>query len=329
MRYYSIVIADPVTGATIKEYTSFPKGVTNPHALDVELDVPVTAFDTPMGNSYVRIWGISLQEISQATDFNPRISSNGTSITAGKIIRIFGGMQKGLPLAISSQSGLLASGVIQQAFGNWIGVDMTLDIIFTAGDVLSTATPNLPVSWLAGTPLATVIGVTLSIAFPQYKQKINISPKLVLNHDEKGFYGNMFQLATYFRQISQAIIGGPYTGVSMVLQDKTFVVTDGTSPTTPKPILFTDLVGQITWLSTATVSITCIMRTDLAVGSYVKLPPGQVTTSAQSFANYRQKSVFQGVFNIVKARHVGRFRNPTGTSWVTIFEAYGPVGASG
>ena len=140
MRYYKIVITDPSSGNVITppgfdgllggaSYTSFVNGQSLPGAWNVELDIPVIGAATPQGSAGARIWGISRQEISQANDLN------------GKNISIFGGMQKGLPLANPAQSGLLVQGFIFQAFGNWIGTDMTLDFVINPGQATS-STPG-------------------------------------------------------------------------------------------------------------------------------------------------------------------------------------------
>lgn len=320
MRYYSIKIVNPVSKKVLRTYTSFVDNANDPGALDVEFDVPVTYYAIPSGNmggQYVRVWGVSLADISQASDFN------------GMNIEIYGGMQKGLPLAKPQQAGLLATGIIQQAFGNWIGLDMTLDLVFTAGNASPDSQSNLTVQWKAGTPLSSAIDNTLRAAFPTFSRSINISPKLVLNHDEPGFYGTLVQFANYVNAVSQSILGGTYRGVNVLIRESQFIVNDGTTKTTPRVIDFTDLVGQITWRSSATVSITCVMRADIQVGDYVKLPPGLATTTAQSYSQYRSKSAFQGVFQINSVRHVGRLRNPNGNAWVTVFEASGPEPSDG
>src|SRR5262245_52455639 len=106
MRYYSIVITDsggnliqtassvPGSGAT---YTSYAGGRSIPGALQVELDVPVTAYAAPIGAAFVRVWGITVAEISEATQLNPRYAGDGTATYFN--VKVFAGMQRGLPLA--------------------------------------------------------------------------------------------------------------------------------------------------------------------------------------------------------------------------------------
>ena len=52
----------------------------------------------------------------------------------------------------------------------------------------------------------------------------------------------------------------------------------------------------------------------------MKMPQTLFQTTAQSMSQFRNKSVFQGVFGVRNVRHVGRFRNPPGTSWITLID---------
>lgn len=316
MRYYKIVITDPATGAVRRTWTSLQdNGNFNPGALNIELDIPVTAYAVPMGAAYVRIWGISLQDIGRAANFN------------GANIAVYGGMSKGLPLANPNQAGLLVKGSIQQAFGNWVSTDMTLDLILQPRTGTIEAPLNIVLNWKAGTPLASALASTFSVAFPQLAQNINISPSLVLSHDAPGYYQTLPQLAQFVNEITRAIIGGSYPGVGIAIDDNTIYVFDGTqsvngtSPTKPKTINFVDLIGQPTWIDLLTIQAKCVMRADIAVGDYVKMPPSLATTSPQSFSQYRQSSVFQGVFMANLIRHVGNFRQADANSWVTVINA--------
>lgn len=310
MRYYDIQITDPKSGKVLKRYTSYVNGQSDPGALNVEMDIQVAPYDTPVGGSFVRVWGIPLTDIGQASDLN------------FKNISVFGGMQKGLPLANPAQNGLLVAGSIIQAFGNWRDVDMTLDLnLVAAGPSPGETQVNLTQNWVSGTPLSSAIKTTLATAFPSYTSDIQISSKLVLAHDEPGFYGNLSQYAAYVREMSQSIIGGTYAGVRISIQKNKFIVRDGTTTKTPFQIAFNDLIGQVTWKASGIVNFTCVMRADLHVDDYVKLPPGQVTTTAASLSQYRSGSVFNGVFQINNVRHVGNFRAESGDYWVSVFDA--------
>lgn len=330
MRYYSIIITDPVSGAIVRPkslaalnlpatYTSFVNGQTLPGALNVELDLSVFDFATPAADSFVRVCGVSLEEVSQANDLN------------GKNIAVYAGMQKGLPLANPKQAGLIVKGFVFKAFGNWIGPSQTLDLIVQAGSspdgLGSAAKPkNLLHSWKKGTPLGDAIKNTLSTAFPGYTANVNVSPKLVLAEDDTGYYADVTQYAQYVQNTSRAIIGGGYQGVHVTLTDKAFNVYDGTTQTAPKQIDFLDLIGQPTWIDPLTLQFQCTMRADLSVGDYVKMPPTAVTTTSggavPSGSTLRASSVFQGTFQVGQVRSVGNYRQPSGASWVTVVNAY-------
>lgn len=392
MRYYNIVISN-ADGSPYRTYTSFPNGKTDLGALDIEIDVSVTAFDAPINNPYVRIYGVSLQDIGQANDLN------------GKFITMSAGMQKGLPLANPAQAGQIFSGSIYFAFGNWQGTSQSLDLILNAVQPTpkSKAPNNIVWNWQAKTPMAQALATTFSGAFPTMKQSINISSKLVMPTNEFGFYENLGQFATYIRELSLHILGGTenYVGVSISASNGTIIVFDGTQLTQqsasspspvfifkgvsypitngsitvpgsvfqdpnftgfegatsnpngtftvsgvqpngpvssqpmslnpnssssntaiPKQLSFTDLMGQPTWMGPFELSTVLVMRGDLKVGSFVKMPTGLpnlgAVTTAASLPQFRQKSVFQGTFFLHSLRHVGRFRQPDGSSWCTV-----------
>jgi hypothetical protein len=300
MRYYDVQISDPATGSIVKRFTSIDQasGSTLPGALNIEIDVPIYTYDVPAGAAFLRVWGIALTDIGQSSNFN------------GKTIKIFAGMAKGL-----------AQGRIFQAFGNWQGINQTLDFVFYADTGSAEAPQNLVLNWKAGMQLSVAISNTLQTAFPTYKQSISISQNLVLAHDEPGVHQSLTQFAGYINTISKSIIGGTYSGVRMLIRDDTFLVYDGTTPTTPKQIIFTDVIGQPVWKDFATIGLYCVLRHDIQVGDYIVLPKAQVTTTAQSYPAYRNNLVFQGSFLVTRVRHVGNFRDPDAASWVTTIDA--------
>lgn len=305
MRYYRI----EVEGGRV--FTSFEGGKSLPGALNVELDIPVVSYASPMGAGIVRIWGISLEDIGQASDFN------------GKQIKVFGGMQKGLPLANPAQSGLLVQGYIFQAFGNWIGTDMTLDFIIQPGTGTVASPKNLSFNWTKGTKLAEAMKTTLSTAFPDMKQDIQISDKLVLDYDSPGYYQTLTQFATYIEQISRSIVGGDYPGVSIMVNENTVIARDGTGPANPKKIEFQDMIGQPTWIDPLSVQFKAVMRADLKVSDPITFPPAVTTSSANGVSPLvNAKSVFQGTFQIKQVRHVGNFRQRDAASWVTVIDTF-------
>ena len=310
MRYYTINFLDPKTRKVVKTYTSFPGNQTDLGALDIELDLLVkdqTA--ATLTGAFVAIYGVPITDIKQASNFN------------GYLVEVFAGMQKGLPLANPTQAGLLMSGLILQAYGNWIGVEQTLTLQIVGGPdgPGSPENPkNLVLTWRAGQNLASAITTTLQTAFPGCTVNCNLSPNLVLSHDETGYYQSLEQFGYIVRHLSVSLMGKDYPGVSIVLKEKVFTVYDGTSQAKPKEIVFTDLIGQPTWVAANTIQMAVVMRADISIGDYLTLPKTAITTTPASFSQERTNSIFQGTYIVNSVRHVGRFRQADAGSWVTV-----------
>lgn len=302
----------------MRTWTSFPNGSIDTGALNVEFDVYATTFATPLGDAALKIWGVGLQDVI-SPDFN------------GMQIDLYGGMGKGLPLANAAQQGLLVSGTVWQAFGNWQGTDMSLDFIIKPLDTSASKPANIVFQWKAGVQLSSALAATLTTAYPAYKQQININPNLVLAHDEAHYCPTMTSLAQFLEGVTINLFGTTYQGVQITLRENTFIAFDGSTPATPTTLLFTDLVGQPTWYAPQMISVATVMRADLQVGGYIQMPigyvagAGSIVTQASSLSQYANKSAFQGAFQILQARHIGNFRDPDGRSWVSIFNCALPA----
>lgn len=332
MRFYRIEITEqdgsPITdvqGKQVGPFTSLMEfnAVTNLAALNVYLDLPVATYDAPMGGALVRIWGLPLYFISQASNFN------------GKRIVVYGGMSAGLPLANPAQQGLLVEATIQQSFGNWQGTNQTLDMYIRPSDGGQYAPRNIILNWKNNTKLADAIKFSLNDAFKTeingqgYKVSINISNDLVAYEDMVGAFQSVAQFAKKVKELSLDIIKTEgYSGVSIILVNKTFIVYDGTESLStqvdPTEIEFKDFIGQPTWFQPGTIAFKTVMRGDINLGDYIKFPTQtsayQLITSG-SQAQARQRSAFTGVYQIQKIRHLGEFRQRGGDNWVTVFEA--------
>lgn len=326
MRYYSIEIDGGPT------YTSLLNGVTNPNALQVEFDIPVAPFASPASTgAFVKIWGIPLSDISQAKNLR------------FKNIKIFGGFQKGLPLANPAQAGLLVQGYIFQPFGNWIWTDQSLDLIVAPGaappnTAMPHVPPNLVLNWPQGQPMSTAIQNALSIAYPGFTSQININPNLILQQQEAAYFNSIDEFARYVKATSKSIIKTTtYPGVDIVQKGTVFNVYDNTPPAASaastagrvasaspqKSVLFQELIGQPTWIEAPFIQFKTAMRADFSVGDQVTLPKTFVNNSAQAQSSLiNQQVAFQGKFQIASIRHVGNFRQPTADAWVTVFDAF-------
>jgi hypothetical protein len=325
VRFYNIELRTSLSDTTpYRQYTSSPGGNPDPAALLVELDLPLAPLDQPLGGAYVRVWGPPLTDIGSSSDFN------------GKYVSVYGGMSAGLPLANPSQAGLLVSGVVQQAFGNWIDTTQTLDLYLRADGGSPAEPKNLVFNWPAGQLLSEAITNTLNTAYPSgYTVQINISPNLVLNNPvEAAYFRTLYEFASYIKGMTAAILGGAYSGVNIALSNTTFRIWDGSTAASPRQIAFTDLIGQPTWIGPLQMQFNAVMRADIQVGDYVLMPTNSVnaaagipiTTTPQSLSQYRDKSVFQGTFQVDFVRHLGNSRGPTAMSWISTFNCHPSTG---
>ena len=339
MRYYKIIITPPKGGQVWTpsgftadllgeaSFTSHVNGQTLTGAWDISFNLPVAVNggpDNAMG--ILQIKGVSLADIAQANNL------------LGYKIEIYGGMAAGLPLASAqaSQAGRLIYGQILKAFGNWIGAEMSLDFVILNSPMLENPLPhpsNLCINCPAGTALSGPIANALKTGFPSADAPtVNISPSLVAANDIVGIYGTLDELARTINTNSKIILSGSvanYTGVQIWATSNSFAVSDGTVPSTKTINLnFQDLVGQPTWIEYPHVQIKTVMRGDIGISNYVKLPPGTLTTTTaagalQNQANQqRDSSVFQGKFQVDGLIHFGQFRQPQGDSWATVISAY-------
>ncbi len=287
--------------------------------LNVEMDIETFAGAAPSTGSYVRIWGVGLQAISQSRDLN------------GKMMTVSGGMSAGLPLANPSQRGVLAKGIIYQAFANWIGTDQSMDLVFMPGGTLSTQTgpppkvppKNLVLNWKKGKQLNQALQQTLQQVYKGLPININISQKLVAPVDQVGYFGNLEELSHYILRYTQQLLGGQYPGVSIVHDGSQINAGDGSTPGDAIQIQFNDLIGQPTWIGTRLIQFKTVMRADIHMLKPVTLPKTLVTNTQQGFDPFSnaQNLAFQGTFEVNAIRHVGNFRQPTADSWVSIFNA--------
>ncbi|EDR7169971.1 hypothetical protein CTR22_004414 [Salmonella enterica subsp. houtenae] len=337
MRYYDIKIfyppdyppdpnADP--RKIYRQYTSLKNGVHNPGSLMVEFDILRFGESTPQGETTITIWGISPQEMQQTRQN-----------MFGMPIEVSVGMSKGLPLANAGKSGLVLKGVIWQALGNWQGTELRLDLIVTAGpvsqvDPLPLAPINLTLPWNKGQKLADALFDCFR-TLGGYTFSISISDKLVNNYDSGMYCGSLSELAGHLNTLSRSMIKDKnYAGIEIaVVNGNEIRVYDNDFDThrdngaayrrdNPIQLQFTDLIGQPTWIKFGTVSIPCVMRGDIQVGDYIRMPENAIPIiQAASYSQFRDESAFKGLFQVTKVRLLGNSRQPDANSWVTVLEA--------
>ena len=326
MRYYDIALTPSGSSSPVKRWTSHPNGIyqpPDPGALNVEFDMLVYLEATPMGGSSFTIEGIEFQDLMAATDF------------AGMQIAVHGGMGVGLPLANPKQAGLLLAGEVFQSFSKWTGTEINVSF-FPIADAHSNDNPaNINFIWPASSSFESAIIVALAASYPGVPVKVNVSPSLMINHDEAHSAQDIGQLARYLSSLTQGLLGPNYPGVDIVYQGGAIFVYDGTQASVPITIQFNDLVGQPTWISANQIQIRTVLRADIVVGALIALPlgspslPGFVQTTFPSYPSTIKYSLaFTGNFIVQSVRHVGNYRMPDGNAWVSIFNAVPQVNTS-
>lgn len=319
-RYYNIVVTPAPTASNanprpIKTWSSFPGGVNDPGALNVELDIYNAFYGTPGGSnaSTIVIEGVSLQDIQQAPNY------------AGMQITVSAGMQAGLPLANPKQAGVIVQGSILQSFANWVGTEMTLNFVLSASLYTVSRPGNIVLDWPAGTPLSQVLPITFRTAFPNLRPVVDIGSEYVLSYPVLAFYPTLKKLAEFILSITSKIKS---PGVDIATNpDGTIVATDGSVQPLVKTLAFTDLVGQPSWFDANKMTFTTVMRADIQIRDVVLMPPelqsvpGIVTTAAasQGGAQLKYQSAFKGKFLVKEIRHIGNFRDANGAAWVSSF----------
>lgn len=343
MRYYSLALSTaggtplsatqnglvPTSGAGAT-FTSLSNGQPNPNALNIEFDFVAVPAHLPQSQCLIQIDGVGLQMLGQSS-----------SLTGGSFL-LSAGMSAGLPLANPAQAGVIAHGQIYQGYGNWQGVEQTLNIIGQPG----AWDPEVGIVflWPPGATLASALATAFNQAFPGYNLKIQIA-SIVQSQSSvpvPGYYPRLSSFAQFIFESTlsagtQATGNANYPGVSITVDptSKQITVWDGTTTAAaPTQLAFQDLIGQPTWLTGTTISFATVLRADIALGTLVKfpagvLPPYALTTvgAAQPNTPARSKSIFQGSFLVTEVHHFARFRDPSPMAWVTTFVAAAPGAA--
>ena len=326
MRYYRIEITD-ASGSTPLADDGTPIGpfdsVDSPgSALHIDFDALIMGVDVVSSGTVLSIHGLPITMLRQSTYLN------------GCRLDMYGGFDDGLPLANKKQQGLLYSGNIYSAYGNWQWTDQSLNFVLNPEIPPQKGGPNraVTIEGKKGQKLSSILLIALVNAYPDYEILMNISDDLVLPEDNPGIYPRLSQLATLLRSWSKNVIGrSDYFGIHIVIQQKTIRVFDGSGSNDQSiQIMPQELLGQPTWIEFGVVAFKCPMRSDIHCGDVITLPENiisgpasllAVNTTASS-AGIRDKVNFFGDFQIRSVRHTGSFLNPDGTNaWVTNFQA--------
>lgn len=344
MRYYRIELTDtngsPINLASFGNQASplplspnavlesgvitslLPDGTTNPAALNIEIDIEQLPLHIGDQNSYVRIYGLALSDV-----FRKDLNKQNISVKVG--------MSKGLPLANPAQQGLVIQGSIVQAFGNWLGTDMTLDMVIGAGGLTGNTNNNTPkayvFTWTKGQKLSDAISQTKdgNDVLSKLKTDIQVSDDRTANEDKQGYYVTATQFAQLIQSMTVGQRGASDNGVYLYNDGQTFTARDtstiGQNTSDAKQINFQDLIGQVTWYEPFKLTCKLVMRGDLELGGYVKFTDGAnvITTAAampslQPSRDRDQLGIASGgEFFIERIHHWGNFRQADAMSWNT------------
>ena len=340
-RYYDLTLTPPGAVLPVREWTSHPGGSYDPGALNIEFDITAYNFASPMGASTITVEGVSLQDLSGAANISGRAVP-----FAGMTLKLSGGMKKGLPLANPKQSGVLTTGSVYQAFGNWQGTEMSLSLVIVSSPYTLSMPGNLVLSWPKGGTLSDALTLCLSTAYPGIPVSSQISPNLISPENRTGYFSTLHQLAKTVNEMTIGAVGSGYTayfqqdslgqivypGVQITYRGGTIYCYDYTVTPAVVQLDFNDLIGQPTWIAPNTIQIKTVLRADIAVGSLIKMPVGYqsaaglVSTTAAALPSYiRYSSIFQGKFYVQALRHLGNFRG-SGEQWATIMNCV-PAGS--
>ena len=323
MRYYDVTIESTTVDGGVSPllpitYRSMDdNGRFIPTALQCDLDLPVNSFAAPAGLGVVKIRGVSFPDITQA------------SYLVNRNVTVRGGMTKGLPLAKPAQAGVLYQGFVYQAFGNWQGTDVSLDLILAPVSGSAAVPVNLAGQWAKGQSLQSFIEQMLTQAYPGCTVSGTLSSNLTATQDYPVSFTDLPQFASWALRVSLTVnnqrnnAAATYLGVQITQRgNNTFYLFDGSMAPAPTAIGYTDLIGNGTWLGVNQVQFKVVMRADIAVGDLISLPANaNLINIVNSFTQYRQGVSFKNSFLVVRVRHLGNSRQADADSWCTIIDA--------
>jgi hypothetical protein len=312
MRYYDIEITDAKTGEV-----KLAINTKNNVGLHIELNAVVTGM-SESGTATLKIFNLPIKFFTRQFDF------------VGKLIKIKGGMNKGLPLANPSQQGVLVFGYIQFCIG-----ERERGVTFLMFNITPSAfTPKTPknfvLKWEKGQKLSDALRNTFTNAGLIANQyTINLADKWVATKTDAVGFTSETQFSRFLGEASK---------LEMIMYFDTgsqrYIVTDGSEvKKKTKVISLRDLIGQPIWNSgsgssisiNGTVSIPVTLRGDLQWQDIIDVVDPQVTKSGQGTATISLPNSarvgFSGKFVMFQQTHIANYAIPGGDNWVTVIEA--------
>jgi len=312
MRFYDIKIYDPISKQPRLLYgTTKADGSYDPSALRVYFEIPFYNSSEPAGMAYVKIYGVNYIDIKQSAQ-----------ITNGRITML-GGMFKGLPLVNTQQQGTLLEGSIYQAFGNWQGNEISLDLVAQPPSGTEENPIQVNFIWKKGENLSDLVARVLTSAYPGKQVAGNYSSSLITNENIQGYYYTLNQFARWVKEASQNLNPNKsYLGAQITQVPSGFKIYDGSSKENPKQLDFKDFIGNATYTKIDTINFKLVLRADLMVGDFVRMPKeSNIANVVNSFTQFRDKIAFKNIFIISSIRHLGDSRQTSAESWCSVVDA--------
>jgi hypothetical protein len=326
MRFYSLSVTNPNNGDALwipdsVANINFGQGISlssrlNGVNLMGAMDIDFSFLTLPQGipkpfNSWMRIKGVSLADISQAANLTPYPKLPYQ-------FKFYAGFRApGLPLEDPTQSSnIMAQGWITECFGNAQGTDRSLELSFAPGPIQSrTLAKEIVLDLQPNVPMGGPLQAALLAAYPaNTKVVVDISneikwPTAMQQHSPTlSAFANAIRRRTREQQFQKikTYSGALYDGVEIfIAADGTVTARDDHDPGTTAPAVVTpnaaggvnvtatqpvaptptvkppptidinyhDIVGQPTWVSMGIMQIKLVMRTDIEMLSYLNLPP--------------------------------------------------------
>ena len=310
MRYYEIVI-NPIGAGAFEPiiYSTLGGFGDNYSALQVDLDIYQTQSHQPSPLGSINIYGVPFEDL------------NSSANLVGAFVEVYLGMTPGYDI-VTPRIGLAVKGTVLQSFGNWQGNNVCLSLIITMANINPANDINLTFNWKPGQPLDEAVTLTLQNAYNGVPVTGNYSPDLVFTEVQSAWFPNLQSFSEWLNTISRSINLDPaYLGATIIPTSTGFNLLDGTTSSEVTLINYTDLIGNITWINQATISVKVVMRPDLEVGQYITFPLYAPIVNTTSFSPNRNSVAFQGIFSISQIRHQGSSRQTDANSWVTVIEA--------
>lgn len=332
MRYYRIELTDkngnPIkdaNGMKIFPLYSLPepneRRISSP--LQVEFDIDTNGLDGASQGASIVIYGLPLSMLRQAVNLQ------------NTIINIYAGFSAGLPLANPKQQGLIFTGRVWNAYGNWQGVNQTLNLTVNSMEYSDNEGKplNIIMDGKKGEKVSDVVMRVLKLTYPNKKINVDIKQNLILNEDWVAPFRSLNQFSMALKKVTLSTNGAAkYTGVIVVAQKGEINVFDSSKKSEPIAIKSQDIIGQPTWLDYnglySQISLKTQLRADINVGDYIKLPMDMVNGpfsilsvgSQMSILTETQRLNFTGIYMVRASRHIGDYYNNSGDAWVTVFD---------